>query len=164
MSKKQKSEINKLFVPEATESTCIVFVFVYVLYDSFDSHHYGYDYGYTTLTKSWICCPGWPQNKTERMWKEGQVPRPCSGIEKSMERESDNYTNCDWCFGIVTKGLLKGLEELEIRGRVETVKTTLLRTARILRRIPETWRDLPSLKLIREEWIYKHKRKKKFLT
>ena len=24
-----------------------------------------------------LCCPGWPQNKTERMWKEGYVPRPC---------------------------------------------------------------------------------------
>ena len=39
-------------------------------------------------------------------------------------------------FGTVTKGLLKGLEDLEIRGRVETVQTTkLLRTARILRRV-----------------------------
>ena len=42
-------------------------------------------------------------------------------------------------FGTVTKGLLKGLEELEIRGRVETIQTiTLLRTARILRRVLET--------------------------
>ena len=24
-----------------------------------------------------LCCPGWPQNKTERTWKEGQVLRPC---------------------------------------------------------------------------------------
>ena len=23
-----------------------------------------------------LCCPGWPQNKTERMWKEGQVAQP----------------------------------------------------------------------------------------
>ena len=39
-------------------------------------------------------------------------------------------------FGIVTKGLLKGLEDLEIGGRVETIQTsTLLRTARILRRV-----------------------------
>ena len=41
--------------------------------------------------------------------------------------------------GIITKGLLKGLEELEIGGRVETIQTTaLLRTARILRRVLET--------------------------
>ena len=42
-------------------------------------------------------------------------------------------------FGIVTKGLLKGLEELEVGGRVETIQTTaLLRMARILRRALET--------------------------
>ena len=45
-------------------------------------------------------------------------------------------------FGIVTKGLLKGLEDLEIRGRVETIQTTvLLRTVRILSRVLETWGD-----------------------
>ena len=39
-------------------------------------------------------------------------------------------------FGTVTKGLLKGPEDLEIGGRVETIQTTtLLRTARILRRV-----------------------------
>ena len=37
-------------------------------------------------------------------------------------------------FGTVTKGLLKGLEDLEVGGRVETIQTTaLLRTDRILR-------------------------------
>ena len=42
-------------------------------------------------------------------------------------------------FGTVTRGLLKGLEDLEVGGRVETIQTTtLLRTARILRRVPET--------------------------
>ena len=41
-------------------------------------------------------------------------------------------------FGTVTKGLLKGLEDLEVGGRVETIQTTaLLRTARILRRVLE---------------------------
>ena len=48
----------------------------------------------------------------------------------------------------VTKGLLKGLEDLEVGGRVETIQTTaLLRMARILRRVPETWGDMRSLKL-----------------
>ena len=42
-------------------------------------------------------------------------------------------------FGTVTKGLLKGLEDLEVRGQVETMQTTaLLKTARILRRVLET--------------------------
>ena len=50
--------------------------------------------------------------------------------------------------GTITKGLLKGLKDLEIGGRVETIETTaLLRTARILRRVLETWGDLLSLKL-----------------
>ena len=42
-------------------------------------------------------------------------------------------------FGTVTKGLLKGLEDLEVGGRVETIQTTaLLKTATILRRVLET--------------------------
>ena len=42
-------------------------------------------------------------------------------------------------FGTVTKGLLKGLGDFEIRGRVKTIQTTtLLRAARILRRVLET--------------------------
>ena len=37
-------------------------------------------------------------------------------------------------FGTVTKGLLKGLENLEVGGRMKNIQTTaLLRTARILR-------------------------------
>ncbi len=41
--------------------------------------------------------------------------------------------------GTVTKGLVQGLEDLEIRGRVETIQTTvLLRSARILRGVLET--------------------------
>ena len=51
-------------------------------------------------------------------------------------------------FGTVTKGLLKGLENLEVGGRVETIQTTaLLRTDRILRRVLKTWGNLLSLRL-----------------
>ena len=66
-----------------------------------------------------------------------------------MEHEGDNYTNAIGAFGSVTKELLKRLEDLEVGGRVETIKTTtLLRTARILRIVLETWEDLLSLKLL----------------
>ena len=42
-------------------------------------------------------------------------------------------------FGTVTKGLLKGLEYLEVGDRVETIQTiAFLKTARILRRVLET--------------------------
>ena len=41
--------------------------------------------------------------------------------------------------GTVTKGRLKWLEKLEVGGRVVTIQTTtLLRTARILRKVPDT--------------------------
>ena len=40
--------------------------------------------------------------------------------------------------GTITKGLLKGLEDFEVGGRVETIQmTALMKTARILRRV---WR------------------------
>ena len=42
-------------------------------------------------------------------------------------------------FATINKGLLKGLEDLEVGERMETIKTTaLLRTDRILRRVLET--------------------------
>ena len=48
-------------------------------------------------------------------------------------------------FGTVSKGLLTGLEDLEVGGRAETIQTTeLLRTARMLRIVPETWGDFMS--------------------
>ena len=50
--------------------------------------------------------------------------------------------------GTITKGLLKGLEDLEVGRRVETIQmTALLRTTRILSRVLETWGDLLSLRL-----------------
>ena len=42
-------------------------------------------------------------------------------------------------FGTVNKELLKGVDDVEVSGRMETIQTTaLLRTARILRRVLET--------------------------
>ena len=57
-----------------------------------------------------------------------------------MELESDVYTNCGSCTCNNHKRLKKGLEGLEIRGRVETIQTTALkRLAKILRRVLEIW-------------------------
>ena len=48
----------------------------------------------------------------------------------------------------VIKGLVKGREELEKRGWLGTIQTTaLLRSARILRRVLDTWEGFLSLKL-----------------
>ena len=50
-------------------------------------------------------------------------------------------------FGTIPKGLLEGLEVLEVGGQVDPIQmTALLRPARILRRVLETWGDLLSLK------------------
>ena len=52
--------------------------------------------------------------------------------------------------GSVTKGMVQELEDLEIRGRVETIQTTaFLSSTRILRRVLETLGDLLSHRL---EW------------
>ena len=41
--------------------------------------------------------------------------------------------------GTIPKRLIKGFEDLEIRGQIETIQTiALLRSARILRRVLET--------------------------
>ena len=49
----------------------------------------------------------------------------------------------------IPKSLVKGLEDLEIRGKEETIETTvLLRSARIPWRVLETWGDLLSHKLL----------------
>ena len=50
-------------------------------------------------------------------------------------------------FGTVTKELLKGVEDLEVGGRVETIQITALLKTRILRRVLETWGDLLSFNL-----------------
>ena len=45
-------------------------------------------------------------------------------------------------------GLVRELEELKIGGRIESIQTTaLLRSARILRRVLETWGNLLSIRL-----------------
>ena len=48
--------------------------------------------------------------------------------------------------GTVPKGLAKGLEELEIRGKIKIIQTTaLLRLARILRKVLEICGDSDSI-------------------
>ena len=48
--------------------------------------------------------------------------------------------------GTNIKWLVKGLDDLEIKGQMETIQTIVLsRTARILGRVLETWVDLLSL-------------------
>ena len=43
-----------------------------------------------------------------------------------MEHESDDDTNCKYEFGIVIKGLVQGLEDLEIWMQIDTIQTTAI--------------------------------------
>ncbi len=71
-----------------------------------------------------------------------KTPTKTNLLQSTREREIIG------AFGIVTKGLVLGLDDLEIRGRVETIQTTaLLRSARILRRVLEICGYLLSLKV-----------------
>ena len=92
-----------------------------------------------------ICCSRWPQNKTEKIWiRKDEYLDLARELKKTVEYEGDNYTNCD----CLLKGLLKGLDNLEVCGRVKTIqRITFLRTAWKLRKVQETWEDLLSLKL-----------------
>ena len=59
--------------------------------------------------------------------------------KKPMEYEGEGDTDCNLGTGYVHQRLVQRLEDLEMRGRVETIKTTaLLGSARILRRFQET--------------------------
>ena len=76
-------------------------------------------------------------------------PKECGKKDNYLDlaRESNKLWNMKvtiipiviGAFGTVTKGLLKGPEDLEVGGRVETIQTTaFLRMARILKRVLET--------------------------
>ena len=88
-----------------------------------------------------LSCPGWPQSKIKRMG-------PWQRTEKLWNMKVTVIPNVIGALDSITKGLVQGLEDLEIRKWVGTIETTaLLRLARILRRVRETWGNLLSLKL-----------------
>ena len=79
-----------------------------------------------------------------------------------MEHESDGDTSTNWLTRYSHQRIDKGTGGLgeKTRKKVETIQTTaLLRSARILRRVLETWGDLLSLKLqwetISKRWCEK---------
>ena len=94
------------------------------------------------------------QKKKNRIWKIVDFAVPAD--DRSTSTLLGNFLK-NWnmrvtiipiligAFGTVTKGLLKGLEDLEVGGRGETIQTTaLLRTTRILMvsirpQIPSSW-------------------------
>ena len=71
-------------------------------------------------------------------FEESEKTDKYQGIEK-MDMKMMVILIVIGTLGMVTKGLVQELEDLKVRGRVETIQTTaLLRLARILRRVLET--------------------------
>ena len=99
-------------------------------------------------------------NKKERTWRIGEFPVPADyRVELKKSRKRDKYLDLSrelkkleheindlpiviGALGTVTKGLVKELEGLEITRQEKTVQTTaLVRSAKILRWVLETWGD-----------------------
>ena len=90
---------------------------------------------------------GGPQNKSEGKWKKDKYLDLARELKKLWNMKVRIVPIVIGALGTITKELLTGLEELKVGGRVETIQTSaLLRTARILRWVLETWGDLLSLK------------------
>ncbi len=73
--------------------------------------------------------------KVNEIKKFGKIPGLCqrSGKFGKLEKDSDTNHNQN------SKDLENRLKELKIRGRIETIQTTtLLKSARIIRRVLET--------------------------
>ena len=95
-----------------------------------------------------IAVPADPRIKLKECEKRDKYLDLARELKKLWNMKGTIIPIVSGAFGTVTKGLLKGLEDLEVGGRMETIQTTaLLKTARILRRVLETWGDLLSLSL-----------------
>ena len=80
-------------------------------------------------------------------WRSGgpwsKILKLCQRTKKTVEHEDDSHSNCSGCHQNSLQKLEKELEELEIKGKMETIQSTaLLRLARILRRVLEIKGDL----------------------
>ena len=90
------------------------------------------------LPYSGLCHPGRSQNKNLKKQKERKALEPCQRTKKAMKHEDDGDNNCVWCAFKYFQRLGKGTG-----GWAETIQiTALLRMARILRRVLETWGKL----------------------
>ena len=71
--------------------------------------------------------------KLKELEKKDKYHNLASELKKLWNMKVTIMQNGAGAFGSVTKGLLKGLEDLVVGGRVETIQTTAL-----LRRVLET--------------------------
>ena len=86
------------------------------------------------------------RSKIKRRQKRDRYLDLARGLKISTAFEGDRDTNCNRCSRNDPQELVNGLDDLEIKGQVETIQiTTLLGLARILRRVLGIWEDLLSL-------------------
>ena len=106
------------------------------------------------LSSNKFCCSGGPQSENKRKRKARQSLGLCEWTKNKLWNM--RVTVIPIVLGVVrtvTRDLAKSLEKLKIRERIETIHNTgLFRSARILRRVQETWGDLLSLRL---QWYEK---------
>ena len=68
-----------------------------------------------------VGCSGQQQNENKTKQKNRQILGPCLRTKKAVEHEGDSDTNCNWELGTVPKCSKRGIEQLEIRGRIKTI-------------------------------------------
>ena len=89
-------------------------------------------------------------DNNKRKWKDRQIfgPYPKIKTKQTMEHGEESDVSSNWCTPNGSQNLVKRLAELEVWERIETTQTIeLFRSARMLRRILEIWKDLLSLRL-----------------
>ena len=80
-----------------------------------------------------------PNLKLKESEKKDKYPNFARELKKKWKMNVTVILIVIGALGTVTKGLVQGLEDLEIRGREETIQiTALLKSARILRSVLET--------------------------
>ena len=85
-----------------------------------------------------FCCPADHRIKLKECEKRDKYFDLATELKKLWSMKVTIIPIVIGAFGPVTNGLLKGLEDLEVGDRVETIQTTaLLKTAKILRRVLE---------------------------
>ena len=65
------------------------------------------------LAKLWTLLYGWPQSKIEKNEKLDKYLDLARELKETVENESDNYTNCNWCFWYSHRRIIKGTGRLD---------------------------------------------------
>ena len=91
------------------------------------------------LSSSGFYCSCWSENKRKTIKKYLELGWE---LKRTMKHENDGDTNCGGYTWNGPQVLEKEAEGIGDQGRIETIQiTAVLRSARILKRILETWSD-----------------------